>query len=109
GSAVRMRARFSATAPGSSPTWVPRLRPVNEPTLQPPRRVLTKARTRAGAGQSGLIQSSASDMRPEGRKELFEVGGKGRLECDRLTARGMSERKTCRMQRLAVETARGFR
>ena len=51
--------RLAATRSGSSPTWVARLRPASGPRLIPPERVVTPARTPAGAGQSASSQPMA--------------------------------------------------
>lgn len=48
--------RLAATRPESSPHLVPRLSVPCSPSLTPPSRVVTNARTRAGAGQSGSSQ-----------------------------------------------------
>ena len=52
------RRRFSVTAAGSSPTWLPRLRLAKGAWLTPPARVVTQAWTPTGAGQSGRSQSA---------------------------------------------------
>ena len=54
------RARFAATAAGSSAVRRPRLKLAYGPLLAPPARVVTNARTLEGAGQSGTIQSGWS-------------------------------------------------
>src|SRR4051812_30814898 len=66
------------------------------PAMSPIERVVIRARTRAGAGQSGSIILQLL-------QQALHVGGQRRLPLHRLAALGVDQRQLGRMQRLARE------
>src|SRR5687767_10715832 len=66
----------------------------------PPKRVVMRDRTRAGAGQSGTIQSLCMFER---REELAHVGWKRSLPLNFASGDRMHERELLRVKRLPVE------
>src|SRR2546422_473544 len=102
-----MRRRFSVTASGASPTWPPTFSESNGGALTPPVRSVKAARTRAGAGQFGLMRSTSSTalVRFEHGHQALHIGRQRRLPLDILARDRMHELQARRVQSLAFEAA----
>ena len=102
GRSARTTARLRATFAGSSPLRRPRLSDPYSPLLTPPSRVVTNARTRGGAGQSGTIHAARHHLR-SACEEAAKSAGSGASNATALPVRGWIERELPRVQRLARE------
>src|SRR5690554_4245289 len=102
--------RFSCTWPGLSPTWSPRFRLCQGGRLTPPLRVVHKARTRRGAGQSGrstscsvIILFQFPGMLAQGFDQVNHVFRQGHFPAQNLTGFRMLQGQLPGVQGLAME------
>src|SRR5690554_814010 len=107
--------RFSCTWSGLSPTWSPRFRLCQGGRLTPPLRVVHKARTRRGAGQSGrstscsvIILFQLPGMLAQGFNKVHKIVRQGYFPGHNLAGFRVLQGQLPGMQGLPVEGGQYF-